>query len=248
MLSFTFKKCAILWLFFCLFFSTLNAGANPLENNDNNQIADPISAPNNIASADLEAEKQSTTEGLNDAEIVSKVNNPSEKIIKDKKAFDKSLNILASGSLTNVMQDIIKEYSVIKNISVNVVFDSPSELILDVEAGDLADVFISEYPKKMVELQQKGLIDGFNIVNLYSDNLVIVTAKNHPILNKIAGVKDPETILRIISTSDLLVLPDPDFDPAGAFAREALEKYNLWDLFRNKTYRVSSTRNALYLI
>jgi molybdate transport system substrate-binding protein len=247
MLRFTLKFNTIISLLFFASFLALGSAANDLNNNTLYPSEEEFENPKQEV---VEVKKTYPDVGAADIESVSEsVNNKvkSKGYAKSVQAFDKSINILASSSLTNVMQRVIHEYSVDNNISVSVSFDSNSELLYNIESGELADVYLSDAPS-LQDAQQKGLIDGFNIYSLYKDSLVVVAPKNHHLLAKIAGVTDPRTVLEIVSNNDIPVIADPDTDPAGFYTREALEKYGLWNDLSRKLFRAANTRVALYLI
>ncbi len=166
---------------------------------------------------------------------------------KVKQAFERGIIVLAPASLTVPMQDILREFSKKNNISVSASFDSTAELADQIEQGEPANVFISEDPAKMKDLQQKGLLNVFSIANLTTDRLVLICPKGHFLYKKLKKIKSSEEKLAFISKNILVAIPDPELDRSGVIIQSVFEKLGLWEDMKNKVIKAGNTQNAVYL-
>jgi molybdate transport system substrate-binding protein len=163
-------------------------------------------------------------------------------------AFQRGLIVLSSTSLSEAMHEIIKNFSIEKNISVSATFKSSNELARDIEFGEAANIIISEDAKKMRELQRKGVLNVFSIGTLASDRLALVVPKNHYLLRQINKSDSIEENLKKVISNSIPVIPDPNSDPAGRYIKESLQTLKLWEKAKKKTIKALNTRYALYLI
>lgn len=164
-----------------------------------------------------------------------------------RQAFERGIFILAPASLTSPMQELLREFSKKNNISVSASFDSTSELADQIEQGEPANIFISEDPLKMKDLQQKGLLNVFSITNLTSDRLVLIAPKGHFLYKKLKKIRKPEEKLGFISKNILVAIPDPELDNAGRVIQKVFENLGLWDDMKTRLIRTGNTQNALYM-
>jgi molybdate transport system substrate-binding protein len=166
---------------------------------------------------------------------------------KLKQAFDRGLIIYSPPSLTNVMHKIIKDYSVKENIAVSVSFESSQLLAEKIEEGLPVNIFITENPAILKDLQQKGLLNVYSVENIISDRLVIVAPKNHYLINKLKKYDTVKDKLDFISKKSLIVIPDTETEYAGILAKKVFEDLNIWEDFKKSIIKASNTREALYL-
>jgi molybdate transport system substrate-binding protein len=161
------------------------------------------------------------------------------------KVFDSSIQILVSASLTNKIQPIIRDYSKIENISIGATFKSPADLANDIRNGEPADLIIFEHSNEMRDLQRQGLIDVFSKTNLFSDSLVLVVSKKFRLKDEMKNKPLKEALLTL--KKSFLIIADPEFDPAGVYAKQSLDNLKIYNDVKNNIIRSNSTRNALYL-
>lgn len=159
-----------------------------------------------------------------------------------------SITVLASTSLTDVMTDLIRVYSIKGNISVSVVYDSPAELAGTIQQGNIADIYLSEDQISMRDLKRQGLIDVFSLTTLATNRLVLVAASDSVLSKKLSASVPLNDLFSDINEHTLLVIGDPDSEPVGMHAKLVIEELGHWDKIKNYTIRAASARNALYLI
>jgi len=169
-----------------------------------------------------------------------------------KQAFDRSIIVLANSSMTDAIHEISEVFSKKENVSLSALFESPGELGRLIEEGEAANVLITEDAIKMRDLQRLGALNVYSLANVAGDSLVVVAHKNHFLKKKLDTEETIEGKMKILSKA-LLVIPDPETDPAGRFIQQAFEKVkegksNGWKSLEPKMLRAQNTRNALYLI
>ena len=91
------------------------------------------------------------------------------------KAKSVALTISAAASLTEVMGEIKKLYTIENpNITINYNFGASGALQQQIEQGASADLFFSAATKQMTALQKKGLILDDTKVDLLGNTVVLV--------------------------------------------------------------------------
>ncbi len=169
-------------------------------------------------------------------------------LIRDsKEAFDRGLIVLASTSMTNALHEVLKNFSRERNISISSTFSSTEDLANGIEDGDPANIFISEDPSRMRDLQRKGVLNVFSLSEIAGDELVVIMPKNHYARDKVDNVNGLENKLKFLMNNSIMAIPDPTSDPAGKYITQALEIMDLKKLSDIKTIKTDNNRRALYL-
>lgn len=149
------------------------------------------------------------------------------------------LNISAAVSMKDALTEIQKNYQA-KNPNVKLVFNlgASGSLQKQIEQGAPADIFISAAPKQMNELQEKKMIDSATRKNLVENKLVVVIPK--------------ESKLNISKYEDLaqdgvkkIALGETAVVPAGQYAKEVLQKLDMWDKVQDKVVFAKDVRTVL---
>jgi len=159
-----------------------------------------------------------------------------------------TVTILASSSLNKAMPDIIREYSIIKDTSVSIVFGEPDELANQIESGDPGNIYIAEHPVRMRDLQRKGLIDFSAIANIAFNRLVLVIPSDSYLIDRFGESLPFNTLLERASQQALIVMGNPYTTPVGILTQRVMEKLNIWQKIQGKVEYRSSSRDALYLV
>lgn len=161
-----------------------------------------------------------------------------------------SLTVLAASSLTNVLTDIARAYSVKKGITITSVFDASSELADTIEHGSPADIYISAHPKWMQQLKQKGQIDVYSLANLTKNKLALAVPKGSKLVGFLDPSLPPYELFEQVFSRSLLVIADPDTVPLGIYTKQFFSnvKEQYWDKASGLMIRAGSARQALYLV
>ena len=142
----------------------------------------------------------------------------------------------------------MKLFSAQENVSVSGSFDSSAEISRLILEGEPANIFVTDDSTQIRDLQRLGVLNVFSLTNIASDNLVFVLPKDNFLQKKLDKIANPEEKLKFVATSVSMVIPDPDTEPAGRAAKQALEKMGIWNEVSAKMLKAANTRNALYLI
>jgi molybdate transport system substrate-binding protein len=161
-------------------------------------------------------------------------------------AADKpGLTIYAASSLGDALQEIGANYSANTGIKVKFNFAASSLLARQIEAGAPADIFISADTDWMDYVQQRKLIVSTSRFNLLSNRLVLVAPAGKPI---VFGIRRGFPLDALLGPDGKLAIADPDYVPAGKYAREALTSLGIWTGVANRLIRTENVRVALALV
>jgi molybdate transport system substrate-binding protein len=149
-----------------------------------------------------------------------------------------TINVFAAASLTDSLKEIAVTYQQQTGDKVVFNFGASSLLARQIEEGAPADIFFSADEAKMDGLEKKGLIVKETRKSRLSNSLVIVVASE-----KGAAIATPKDL----ATDRLkrLALAEPRTVPAGIYAKEYLQKQNLWPAVEARVVPTENVRAAL---
>jgi molybdate transport system substrate-binding protein len=149
-----------------------------------------------------------------------------------------TINVFAAASLTESLKEIAAGYEKSTGDKVVFNFGASSFLARQIEEGAPADIFFSADEAKMDGLAQKGHIVKDTRKSRLSNALVIVVASD-----KGAAIGNPKDL----ATDKVrrLALAEPRTVPAGIYAKEYLQKENLWTAVEPKVVPTENVRAAL---
>jgi len=149
-----------------------------------------------------------------------------------------TINVFAAASLTDSLKEIATAYEKQSRDKVAFNFGASSFLARQIEEGAPADIFFSADEAKMDGLDAKGLIVKETRKSRLSNSLVIVVASE-----KGAAITSPKDLAT--SKVKRLALAEPKTVPAGIYAKEYLQKQNLWKALEAKVIPTENVRGAL---
>ncbi len=155
------------------------------------------------------------------------------------------VSVFAAASLTNAMQDLGKAYTEKTGVKVVFSFASSSAVARQIEAGAPADLFISADAEWMDYLQQRSLIDVATRKDILSNRLVLIAPADSNVQLKIAP---GFALAAALGTDGRLSTGDPDFVPAGRYARSALSNLGVWNDVTDRLLRAENVRTALAFV
>jgi len=148
------------------------------------------------------------------------------------------LTVFAAASLSDALKEIAASYQKQAGDRIFFNFGASSTLARQIQEGAPADIFFSADEAKMDALEKQGLIVQETRKSRLSNLLVVVVAT--------------DSALRIHSAKDLagdkvkrIALADPKAVPAGVYAKEYLQKLNLWAPVEPKIVPMENVRAAL---
>lgn len=157
------------------------------------------------------------------------------------------LTVFAAASMTNVLEEIKKEYLKQKpNEEIIFSFASSSVLAKQINKGRPADIFISADQKWMDFLAEANAIDSNSRVDLVGNKLVIIAPKESKI--KEFDVTKTDWQNKLSDKNSFLAVGDPNHVPAGKYAKAALTYLKQWDDVKDKLAPAKNVRAALALV
>ena len=152
------------------------------------------------------------------------------------------LTVFAAASLTDAMQAAGKAYTAKTGVPVRFSFASSSLLAKQITAGAQADLFVSADQQWMDYVQKSGLVAPGSRRNLLRGRLVLIAAADTRVALRIApGFK----LAAALGPSGRLAVGDPDYVPAGIYAKSALTALGVWPTVQARLARADSVRVAL---
>ncbi len=148
------------------------------------------------------------------------------------------LVVFAAASLTDSLKATANDFEKRSGDRVIFNFAASSTLARQIEAGAPADIFFSADEARMDGLEKQGrLVDGSRRT-LLSNSLVIVVASERG-----AAVRKPADLAS--GEVKRLALAEPRTVPAGIYAKEYLQRQNLWTAVAGKVVPTENVRAAL---
>lgn len=149
-----------------------------------------------------------------------------------------TINVFAAASLTDSLKEIAATYEKQTGDKVVFNFGASSFLARQIEEGAPADIFFSADEARMDGLDTKGLLVKDTRKSRLSNSLVIVVASE-----KGAAIGTPKDLAT--DKVKRLALAEPRTVPAGIYAREYLQKQNLWPAVEARVVPTENVRAAL---
>ena len=148
------------------------------------------------------------------------------------------VTVFAAASLADSLKEIAAIYQKQSDDKIVFNFGASSTLARQIEEGAPADIFFSADEAKMDGLQKKGLILKETRKSRLSNSLVIVVAAEGG-----TAIESPKDLAT--DKVKRLALAEPKTVPAGIYAKEYLQKQNLWSAVEGKVIPTENVRAAL---
>ena len=159
-----------------------------------------------------------------------------ERVASDRS--DDTILVSVAASLSGAVDQVAKEFK--RETGVRVVVNTAGSQILatQIVEGAQVDVFVSADERQMFRTVSAGRIDGSRLVNLLSNQLVIVMPSDRESrISDVEALADP-SIRRI-------ALGDPEAVPVGVYSKQYLVSVDLWDAVAPKVIPTRSARAVL---
>ena len=137
------------------------------------------------------------------------------------------LNVFAAISLTDALGEIGTAFTAKNGVKIFYNFAASTTLQRQLEKGATADVFISASPRQVVALETNGLLETESRKDLLTNRLVLVSDQS-------AGISMETLTSLAIPEISRIAIGHPSIVPAGAYAKEALVHFELWDTLQSK--------------
>lgn len=153
------------------------------------------------------------------------------------------LTVFAAASLKDALDDAAALYQKRTPQKIVLAYAASSALARQIENGAPADVFISADLDWMKYLVKRHRIAG-SPVNLLRNELVLIAPAASPGNIRIAR----GFALSGLLGSGRLAVADPDYVPAGKYAKAALESLGVWNTVKDRLAQADNVRAALVLV
>jgi molybdate transport system substrate-binding protein len=156
-----------------------------------------------------------------------------------------TVTVFAAASLTESLRTLAGEARRATGTALRSVFASSSILARQIEQGAVADVFASADAGWMDYLEQRRLLRAGSRRDVLGNRLVLVApAASTLALAPARGF----ALAAALGRDGRLALGDPQFVPAGRYARAALESLGAWPQVESRLARAENVRAALALV
>lgn len=152
------------------------------------------------------------------------------------------LLVFAAASLTEALGQVGRAYRARTRQPVRFSFASSSVVARQLEAGARADLFFSADLDWMEYVQARDLIDRATRRNLLRGRLALIAPRGSAVRLPI-GRGFP--IVQALGRRGRLAVGDPEYVPAGRYARSALINLGVWNDVADRLVRADNVRVAL---
>jgi molybdate transport system substrate-binding protein len=150
---------------------------------------------------------------------------------------DAPINVSAAVSLSNVLETVAADYERATGRRVTLNLGPSNVLARQILEGARVDLFVSADAAQLDLVQRAGRVAQTGRVDLLANQLAVVAAADGPVVDEPRDLL-AEGIRRI-------AIGDPVAVPAGVYARQYLERLNLWSALEGRLVPVGSVRAAL---
>jgi molybdate transport system substrate-binding protein len=148
------------------------------------------------------------------------------------------ITVSAAVSLTDVLQQVAAAYTNNGGGTVRFNFGASNTLARQIVEGAPVDLFISADEAQMDVVAKAGLlVDGSRIDLLGNRLAIVVSPERQRVLSGVRDLIDP--------SFKRIAIGDPSGVPAGGYAKQALERAQIWDQVQPRLVLSASARAAL---
>jgi len=150
------------------------------------------------------------------------------------------VTLFGASSLTEIIENLARNFSQKTGIDVSVVPAGSGTLARQIVAGAPADIFVSANKEWISYVEKKA---GFGAgVELFGNQLVLIA----PAASSVALAKLADLGKAIEGSR--LAMGDPNYVPAGIYARQALKNAGIWSQVKPWIAPAANVRAALNLV
>lgn len=156
-----------------------------------------------------------------------------------------TLSVFAAASLGDVIRELGATYEQTKGVKLRYNFGSSGTLARQIAEGAPADFYISANKKWADYLKEAGSFGQAKIEKLAQNRLVMIAPKNSQ-----AEAFEMDSSLNLLGmlADSRLSLGDPKHVPAGLYARQALEHFDLYKEIEPHILPGKDVRTALMIV
>ena len=149
----------------------------------------------------------------------------------------KEVTVLAAASLTDAMNEIIKEYSKNSSDKILTSYAGSGTLVQQIKGGAPCDLFVSASKKNMDELEKGGLINKESRKDLLGNTLTLIAT------TEAAGKVSMDALTT--SAVKQIAIGEPETVPAGKYASQVFDALKIADKVKGKLVKAKDVRAVL---
>jgi molybdate transport system substrate-binding protein len=157
-----------------------------------------------------------------------------------------AITVFAAASMSDVLQKLAGRYAERSADAVRFSFAASSALARQIEAGAPADIFVSASPEWVDDLAARHLIEPGSVISPIGNTLVLIAPAAAAAHTVVIG-KDID-LVAMLGNGGRLAIGDPDYVPAGTYARQSLRHLGVWPGLEPRLARTDTVRAALTLV
>lgn len=147
------------------------------------------------------------------------------------------LTVSAAASLQDALNEITENFTKDHpNVKINYNFGASGALQQQISQGAPVDLFFSAAEDKFDLLVEEGMIEKEKGIDLVGNEIVLVVPKESDL-----GIKTFEDLTK----GNKISIGTPESVPAGKYAKETLEKLNIWNAIEGKVVYAKDVRQVL---
>lgn len=144
--------------------------------------------------------------------------------------------VFAAVSLVDALKDVSASYENHSSTTITINYGGSQMLAQQIASGAQADLFISAGATPMEFLTTRGIV-GSDRIDLLNNKMILVMKSDRSKLDSLDTLRSTD-IHRI-------ALANPEFAPAGIYAKQSLLNLGLWQVLEEKLVFSSDVRVAL---
>lgn len=152
------------------------------------------------------------------------------------------LTVFAAASLSDALQAVGKAYTARTGAAVRFSFAASSLVARQIESGAQADLFVSADTQWMDHVERAGLIAPGSRRKLLRGRLVLIAPADARVRLRIAR---GFPLAAALGPGGRLAVGDPDYVPAGSYAKAALTSLGVWPGVQGRLACADNVRVAL---
>jgi len=160
-------------------------------------------------------------------------------------AGESPLTVFAAASLTEVVEEMAREFTGLGGGRVIVVTGASSAMARQIESGAPADIFASAHRRWVEYLNERDLLVVGSLVRPAATELVLVAHRDTALT---ASVNFDQQLIALLGDNGRLAVGDPAHVPAGLYAKQALQAAGLWSRLQPRLASAENVRAAVALV
>ncbi len=158
------------------------------------------------------------------------------------------INVFAAASMKTALDEIGVAYKAKSGTGIVATYAATGTLAKQIEAAAPADVFISADETWMDYLAGKTLIKDKTRSDVTGNSLVIIHHRDDSVIDEILQLEPMKRFAQINDRHEKLALADVNSVPAGKYAKQALEKLDIWNDVKDSVVMQDNVRAVLALV